>query len=83
MPNACLGKQVRADRATTYSDGADVEIIILSGNIGMVVAEYDPPPLGVVYGMAGSDLPDHPKSVVELCHKYGFKKIIKAFVRDV
>jgi hypothetical protein len=47
------------------------------------VAEYDPPPLGVVYGMAGSDLPDHPKSVVELCHKYGFKKIIKAFVRDV
>lgn len=49
-------------------------IIILCSNIGILVeAKYDPP-LGVVLGMAGSDLPD-PKSVVELCHKYGFKKI--------
>jgi hypothetical protein len=42
--------------------------------IEMVTAEYDAP-LGVVYGMEGSDLPVDPKSVVELCHKYGFQKI--------
>ncbi|KAB1222572.1 Glucan endo-1,3-beta-glucosidase, acidic isoform PR-Q' [Morella rubra] len=41
-------------------------------HVGRVVADFYP--LGVCYGKNGTNVPD-PKTAVELCKKYGFKKI--------
>ena len=49
-----------------------IAIAGIEEHIGMAVAELDP--VGVVLGTAGNDIPDA-NSIVELCHKYGFKKI--------
>lgn len=48
-------------------------------HIGIAVADFDG--LGVCHGTAGTDIPD-PRTTVQVCHSYGFKKI-RLFRPDV